>query len=104
MDGDILFGLLKKMAPRVHKHIKKQKMEPILYMTEWFLCVFTRSLPWATVLRIWDMFLCEGTRIHLPRMCYEWNRNIVGYVYDCLRPNKGLNLIAGTTILVFLPL
>ncbi|KAK6640698.1 hypothetical protein RUM44_012395 [Polyplax serrata] len=63
LDGDILFGLLKKMAPRVHKHIKKQKMEPILYMTEWFLCVFTRSLPWATVLRIWDMFLCEGVKV-----------------------------------------
>lgn len=39
---------------------KKQKIEPILYMTEWFLCVFTRTLPWDTILRIWDMFLCEG--------------------------------------------
>jgi len=35
-------------------------MEPILYMTEWFMCVFTRTLPWGCVLRVWDMFLCEG--------------------------------------------
>lgn len=42
---------------------KKQKVEPILYMTEWFLCVFTRTLPWPTLLRIWDMFLCEGIKI-----------------------------------------
>lgn len=40
---------------------KKQKIEPILYMTEWFLCVFTRTLPWPALLRVWDMFLCEGT-------------------------------------------
>ncbi|KAG8305224.1 hypothetical protein J6590_074415 [Homalodisca vitripennis] len=44
---------------RQTSNVKKQKIEPILYMTEWFLCVFTRTLPWATILRIWDMFLCE---------------------------------------------
>lgn len=38
-------------------------MEPILYMTEWFLCVYTRTLPWESILRIWDMFLCEGVKI-----------------------------------------
>lgn len=63
VDGDILFGILKKVSPAVYKHLKKQKIEPILYMTEWFLCVFTRTLPWPTLLRIWDMFLCEGIKI-----------------------------------------
>lgn len=63
VDGDILFGLCKKVCPSAYKHLKKQKMEPILYMTEWFLCVFTRTLPWATVLRVWDMFLCEGVKV-----------------------------------------
>lgn len=63
VDGDILFGLLKKVAPNIYKHLKKQKVEPILYMTEWFLCVFTRTLPWDTILRVWDMFLCEGVKI-----------------------------------------
>lgn len=63
IDGEILFGLLKKVSPNIHKHLKKQKIEPILYMTEWFLCVFTRTLPWSTILRVWDMFLCEGVKI-----------------------------------------
>uniref|UniRef100_A0A1B6CLH1 Rab-GAP TBC domain-containing protein n=1 Tax=Clastoptera arizonana TaxID=38151 RepID=A0A1B6CLH1_9HEMI len=63
IDGEILFGLLKKVAPNIHKHIKKQKIEPILYMTEWFLCVFTRTLPWSSILRVWDLFLCEGVKI-----------------------------------------
>ena len=39
---------------------KKQRVEPLLYMTEWYMCVFTRTLPWASVLRVWDMFFCEG--------------------------------------------
>lgn len=30
-------------------------------MTEWFMCIFARTLPWASVLRVWDMFFCEGT-------------------------------------------
>lgn len=38
-------------------------MEPILYMTEWFLCVYTRTLPWESILRVWDMFLCEGVKV-----------------------------------------
>ena len=63
LDGDILFGLLKKVSPNAHKHLKKQGIEPVLYMTEWFLCAFTRTLPWPTVLRIWDMFVCEGVKV-----------------------------------------
>ena len=29
-------------------------------MTEWFMCVFTRTLPWSSVLRVWDIFFFEG--------------------------------------------
>ncbi|KAK3083693.1 hypothetical protein FSP39_001531 [Pinctada imbricata] len=63
VDGDVLFGLLKKTQPTVHKHLKKQQIAPILYMTEWFMCLFTRTLPWACVLRVWDMFFCEGVKV-----------------------------------------
>ena len=27
---------------RYFRHLKNQAIEPILYMTEWFLCVFSR--------------------------------------------------------------
>ena len=42
LDGDILFGLLKQSCPEIYRHLKKQSIEPILYMTEWFLCIYTR--------------------------------------------------------------
>uniref|UniRef100_A0A0B6Z262 Rab-GAP TBC domain-containing protein n=1 Tax=Arion vulgaris TaxID=1028688 RepID=A0A0B6Z262_9EUPU len=63
LDGDVLFGLVKKTSPSVYKHMKKQHIEPIMYMTEWFMCVYTRTLPWTIVLRLWDQFLCEGAKV-----------------------------------------
>ncbi|TRY65267.1 hypothetical protein DNTS_015433 [Danionella cerebrum] len=63
LDGEILFALLKRVSPMAHRHLKKYKIDPILYMTEWFMCAFSRTLPWASVLRVWDMFFCEGVKI-----------------------------------------
>lgn len=63
LDGEILYALLRRVSPVAHRHLKKHKLEPILYMTEWFMCAFSRTLPWASVLRVWDMFLCEGVKI-----------------------------------------
>uniref|UniRef100_H3CUM9 TBC1 domain family member 10A n=1 Tax=Tetraodon nigroviridis TaxID=99883 RepID=H3CUM9_TETNG len=63
LDGEILYALLPKVSPVAHRHLKKHHLEPIMYMTEWFMCAFSRTLPWASVLRVWDMFLCEGVKI-----------------------------------------
>ncbi|KYO31817.1 TBC1 domain family member 10A [Alligator mississippiensis] len=63
LDGEILFSLLHRVSPVAHKHLSKQKIDPILYMTEWFMCAFSRTLPWSSVLRVWDMFFCEGVKI-----------------------------------------
>lgn len=63
LDGEILNALLKRVCPTAYRHLDKHKIEPILYMTEWFMCAFSRTLPWASVLRVWDMFLCDGVKI-----------------------------------------
>uniref|UniRef100_A0A7N6B3N5 Rab-GAP TBC domain-containing protein n=1 Tax=Anabas testudineus TaxID=64144 RepID=A0A7N6B3N5_ANATE len=63
LDGEILYALLRRVSPVAHRHLKKHKLDPILYMTEWFMCAFSRTLPWASVLRVWDMFLCDGVKI-----------------------------------------
>ncbi|XP_034048477.1 TBC1 domain family member 10A [Thalassophryne amazonica] len=63
LDGEILYALLRRVSLAAHSHLKKHKVEPILYMTEWFMCAFSRTLPWTSVLRVWDMFLCEGVKI-----------------------------------------
>lgn len=62
-DAGILEGLLKKTCPPAYRHLQKHKIEPLLYMTDWFLCAMTRTLPWETLLRVWDCFLAEGIRV-----------------------------------------
>ena len=47
----------------VHKLLKATKVESMYYMTDWFMCIFIRTLPWNTVLRVFDLFLSEGVKV-----------------------------------------
>lgn len=60
MDAEVFTALLRRLLPRVHKHLRQAGVGPLLYLPEWFLCLFARSLPFPTVLRVWDAFLSEG--------------------------------------------
>lgn len=73
LDGEILFALLRRVSPLAFRHLEKHKIDPILYMTEWFMCAFSRTLPWASVLRVWDMFLCDGNN-GLSHSCWSCAR------------------------------
>ena len=68
LDGEIFFALLRRASPLAHRHLRRQRIDPVLYMTEWFMCIFARTLPWASVLRVWDMFFCEGTSVAIQAM------------------------------------
>ena len=81
----LLPPLQSKLPPNPDGTIKG--LDPILYCTEWFMSVFSRwghcqycigccrygevinqifyprSLPWPTVLRVWDMFFFEGVKV-----------------------------------------
>ena len=60
LHGQMLSSFVKKFHPQIYKLFKKQSIDPVLYMTEWFMCFFSRTLSWPCVLRVWDMFFCEG--------------------------------------------
>jgi TBC1 domain family member 10B len=60
LHGCMLSSFIKRFQPSIYRLLKKQQIDPVLYMTEWFMCFFSRTLPWPCVLRIWDMFFCEG--------------------------------------------
>lgn len=63
LDGCVLHRLLRRSSPQLYRHVTRHQLEPPLYMLEWFMCVYSRTLPWPSVLRVWDMFLCEGVRV-----------------------------------------
>ncbi|XP_004705721.1 TBC1 domain family member 10B [Echinops telfairi] len=88
LDGEIFFALLRRASPLAHRHLRRQRIDPVLYMTEWFMCIFARTLPWASVLRVWDMFFCEGVKI-IFRVALVLLRHTLGSV-DKLRACQGM--------------
>nr|XP_023653170.1 ecotropic viral integration site 5 ortholog-like [Paramormyrops kingsleyae] len=62
-DAGILNGVLRKVCPAAHKHLKKHEVEPLMFATDWLMCLYTRHLPFNTLLRVWDLFFCYGVRI-----------------------------------------
>nr|XP_054367790.1 carabin isoform X2 [Mirounga angustirostris] len=63
LDAEVFMALLRRLLPRVHKHLQQVGVGPLLYLPEWFLCLFARSLPFPTVLRVWDAFFSEGVKV-----------------------------------------
>ncbi|XP_022261300.1 carabin isoform X2 [Canis lupus familiaris] len=63
LDAEVFMALLRRLLPRVHKHLQQVGVGPLLYLPEWFLCLFARSLPFPIVLRVWDAFLSEGVKV-----------------------------------------
>lgn len=88
LDGEIFFALLRRASPLAHRHLRRQRIDPVLYMTEWFMCIFARTLPWASVLRVWDMFFCEGVKI-IFRVALVLLRHTLGSV-EKLRACQGM--------------
>ncbi|XP_033697188.1 TBC1 domain family member 10B [Tursiops truncatus] len=88
LDGEIFFALLRRASPLAHRHLRRQRIDPVLYMTEWFMCIFARTLPWASVLRVWDMFFCEGVKI-IFRVALVLLRHTLGSV-EKLRSCQGM--------------
>lgn len=52
--------LLERLFPEVHRHFLQENVTPELYATKWLLTMFTQPLPFATVLRVWDLIICDG--------------------------------------------
>ncbi|XP_055015148.1 ecotropic viral integration site 5 ortholog isoform X2 [Boleophthalmus pectinirostris] len=64
-DAAILMWVLKKSCPAAHKHLQYHGVEPLMFATDWLMCLFTRHLPFNTLLRVWDLFFCYGVRVLL---------------------------------------
>lgn len=59
--------MLEKLFPEVHRHFVRENVTPELYVTKWFLTVFTQPLPFAVATRLWDLIVCDGLQalVHL---------------------------------------
>lgn len=57
--------LLAKKCPRIAAHLEALEFDISLVATEWFLCLFSKSLPSETTLRVWDVLFYEGAKVLL---------------------------------------
>ncbi|XP_061690013.1 TBC1 domain family member 10B isoform X2 [Syngnathoides biaculeatus] len=64
-DATMLTWVLKKTCPSAHKHLQRHEVEPLMFATDWLMCLFTRHLPFNALLRVWDLFFCNGVRVLL---------------------------------------
>ncbi|KAJ1933030.1 hypothetical protein GGF37_006861, partial [Kickxella alabastrina] len=56
-------SLLRERNPKLHAHLSEQGCDALMYVTPWFMTIFTLSLPWETALRVWDWFIYRGTKV-----------------------------------------
>uniref|UniRef100_A0A8C1GKR2 TBC1 domain family, member 10C n=1 Tax=Cyprinus carpio TaxID=7962 RepID=A0A8C1GKR2_CYPCA len=62
-DAAVLSSILKKQCPAAHKHLQNQGVEPLMFATDWLMCLYSRHLPFDTLLRVWDLFFYYGVRV-----------------------------------------
>ncbi|KAH7434660.1 hypothetical protein KP509_06G029100 [Ceratopteris richardii] len=55
--------LLNQKCPRLAAHLELIGFDISLVITEWFLCLFAKSLPSETTLRVWDVLFNEGAKV-----------------------------------------
>ncbi|KAL1928923.1 hypothetical protein VTP01DRAFT_1982 [Rhizomucor pusillus] len=63
IDAYIIGELLKEYQPKLAQHLEQNDVQPIMYIAQWFLTAFTMTLPWSSVLRVWDVFYFEGVKV-----------------------------------------
>nr|CAG8437982.1 12142_t:CDS:10 [Entrophospora candida] len=93
IDAFIFEKLLAEHDPKLSKHLADNDIIPLIYMTQWFMTLFTMALPWASVLRVWDIFYFEGTNLFFR----------VGLaMLDCVRDHILKNCPTSSEILSFI--
>mmetsp|Transcript_75153 Transcript_75153/g.200591 ORF Transcript_75153/g.200591 Transcript_75153/m.200591 type:complete len:178 (+) Transcript_75153:616-1149(+) len=55
--------LIQIHLPALYEHLGQHGVEPSMYASQWFMTVCIANFPFATVVRVWDIFLNEGVKI-----------------------------------------
>lgn len=66
VDQRVLQDLLSEKLPRLTAHLGQHRVDLSLITFNWFLVVFADSLISDILLRVWDAFLYEGTKVSTP--------------------------------------
>ena len=60
VDCELFDTLLSIYSPNLSSYMQSIGALSVVYLLEWYMCIFCRTLPFSCALRIYDMFFCEG--------------------------------------------
>jgi len=59
---------VKRLLPTLHEHFEKENIYSVMYLTEWFTCMFVYNLARETTALIWDLFFFRNGQEELFRV------------------------------------
>lgn len=63
VDQEVLAALIAWKLPSVHRKLQELEMSLHIITSAWFTNLFVDQLPFETLLRVWDCFLHEGSKV-----------------------------------------
>ncbi|CAI5731565.1 unnamed protein product [Hyaloperonospora brassicae] len=64
-DQRVFSDLVTQKLPVLAGHLQTLGVDFEPFTLKWFLCLFLNTLPFEPVMRIWDVFFCEGSHVLL---------------------------------------
>ena len=62
MDQKVLEMLVQQQIPDLQKRLREGGFELVMFTLPWFICLFINTLPFITVMRVWDVIMFEGDK------------------------------------------
>ena len=59
-DQRILAECIRQHLPKIGKKFNEVGLDPSVFSIEWFVCIFTSSMPFYLVRLLWDRLIIEG--------------------------------------------
>ncbi|KAL3502652.1 hypothetical protein ACH5RR_037101 [Cinchona calisaya] len=102
VDQRVFKDLLAKKCPRIAAHLEALEFDVPLVCTEWFLCLFSKSLPSETTMRVWDVLFYEGAKVlfHAALAIFKMKEDELLMTYQV---GDVINIIQRTTHHLFDP-
>ena len=63
VDQLVLKDLIQQNAPDIYQHFENNEVDITSLTLNWFMAIFIDSVPFETLLRMWDCFLLEGVKV-----------------------------------------
>jgi len=86
VDGVVFDNLLATMDPELHQRLTSLGIECSNFTPNWLLPLFVRMIPWATLMRVWDIFFFEGELQSIA--CCARNPSLTSFLSPFSSPNR----------------